>query len=89
MLSEITNSDLLTQYYVNLHCFEDIIYTAYIVCSSSDQLTNAHSMLSVKLIPELLTRLHDNQLSDSTIKAMINVVNALMSHGPSNEDIRR
>ena len=46
-------------------------------------------MLSVKLIPELLTRLHDNQLSDSTIKAMINVVNALMSHGPSNEDIRR
>lgn len=46
-------------------------------------------MLSVKLIPELLTRLHDTGLLDTTIKSMINVINALMSYGPSNDDIRR
>ena len=46
-------------------------------------------MLHVKLVQELLTRLHDHSLSDHTIKSMINVINALFSHGPSNEDIRR
>ena len=46
-------------------------------------------MLNNKLIPELLMRLHDDQLLDSTIKSIINVVSALMSHRPSNEDIRR
>ncbi|XP_019848853.1 PREDICTED: WD repeat and FYVE domain-containing protein 3-like isoform X2 [Amphimedon queenslandica] len=56
---------------------------------SNDQVTNAHTMLHVKLVQELLTRLHDHSLSDHTIKSMINVINALFSHGPSDEDIRR
>ena len=46
-------------------------------------------MLKSKLIPELLMRLHDIGIADTTAKAMINVINALLGHSPSNEDIRR
>ena len=46
-------------------------------------------MINCKLIPELLMRLHDTKMADTTAKAMINVVNALLSHGPTDEDIRR
>ena len=34
-------------------------------------------------------RLHDTKMADTTAKAMINVINALLSHGPMDDDIRR
>ena len=55
----------------------------------SDKESNAHTMLAARLIPELLMRLHDNRLTESTLKAFINVINALMGHRPSEEDVRR
>ena len=55
----------------------------------SDKDRNARTMLDARLIPELLMRLHDKRLTESTLKAFINVINALMGHRPSEEDIRR
>lgn len=46
-------------------------------------------MLAARLVPELLMRLHDSRLADPTLKAFINVINALMGHKPSEEDVRR
>lgn len=73
---------------LNNQCLWQMLYYAYDFFFS-DQMLNAHSMISCKLIPELLMRLHDLEMADGTTKAMINVINALLANGPTDEDIRR
>ncbi len=55
----------------------------------SEHEANANHMLEAKLVADLLFRLRDNQLSLSTLRAMCNVLSALLSTKPTPEDILR
>ena len=57
--------------------------------TNSNRMENAKEMLRMKLISLLLFRLHDQKLSHKTIKAICNVLSALLGSSPGSEDVRR
>ena len=58
-------------------------------CFHSDRQRNAEHMLGMKLVSTLLYRLHNSNLLRVTIKAICNVLSALLGSKPGQEDIRR
>ena len=69
--------------------FIKILRIDSVLCYHSNRLVNAEQMLRMKLVSLLLFRLHNQKLSHRTIKAICNVLSALLGSNPGLEDVRR